>query len=56
MAMGHHFVWATREPPYIIRSDGMHVQFEVHGRIPYLASGATRRRPHCPSGRPKRFA
>ena len=49
MSMGYSFHWPSGKPPFFVCPDGMIVEFDVHGDIPYLRSGSRKSAPKTPT-------
>ena len=49
MKLGYAFHWPSGKNPFFICPDGMIVEFDVHGDIPYLRSGSRKSAPKSPT-------
>ena len=49
MSMGYSFHWPSGKHPFFVCPDGMIVEFDVHGDIPYLRSGSRKSAPKTPT-------
>ena len=49
MNMGYSFHWPSGKNPFLVCPDGMIVELDVHGDIPYLRSGSKKSAPKTPT-------